>query len=134
MKSKYKTFALSGLNRSYKRISVPITIVRSEAKSWYVKSLSDINEMSPDKAHDGNYNTFYSVKDGDTDGNFLKLYLSATYRIGVVKITNRLDGCCAQRILNTVVKAYSGAAVAANCGTISGMHTMQNSYLNRTKR
>ena len=90
-----------------------MAIVRSEAKSWYHNS-------SPDKAHDGDYNTFYSVKDRDMDGNFLKLYLAATYRIGVVKITNRLDGCCAERIVETVVKVYNGELEVGNCGTITG--------------
>ena len=54
------------------------------------------------------------------DGNFLKLYLAATYRIGVVKITNRLDGCCAERIVETVVKVYNGELEVGNCGTITG--------------
>ena len=89
----------------------------SEAKSWN-------NQQTPDNAaHDGDYGTFYSVKDGDTVGNFLKLSLSGINIIGQVKITNRLDGCCAQRIVDTEVKVYKGDIETGNCGTITGNHT-----------
>jgi len=101
--------------------SVPprsIEIVKSEAKSWY-KDESDPDLVAPYKAYDGDYSTYYSVKDDDAVGNFLKLHLSGSFRIGVIKITNRLDGCCAQRIKDTAVKVYSGEKEAGNCGTIT---------------
>ena len=84
----------------------------SEAKSWW-------SQQTPDKAHDGNYDTYYSVQDDDTDRNFLKLSLSGINIIGQVKITNRLDGCCAQRIVDTEVKVYKGDIETGNCGTIT---------------
>ena len=105
----------------YKYVSVPpIKIEKSEAKSWY-KDESNPELRSPDKAYDGDYNTYYSVKDGDAPGNFLKLYLPGNYRIGVVKITNRLDNCCVHRILDTVIKVYSEETETGNCGTITGL-------------
>ena len=83
-------------------------IVRSTAKSWYKDDTSDQSEKhAPEKAYDGNYTTFYSVKDSDTDGNYLKLYLSEKYRIGTVQVTNREEGCCEQRIIGTVVMVYT---------------------------
>jgi hypothetical protein len=94
--------------------------VRSEAKSWYVKYDDKPNQFAPSKAYDGDYSTFYSVKDNDAVGNFLKLYLSGSFRIGIIKLTNRVDGCCAERIRNTVVKVHSENNEAGDCGTISG--------------
>ena len=89
----------------------------SEAKSWYNQDTSD------KAAHDGDFDTFYSVKDGETEGNFLNLSLSDINIIGQVKITNRLDGCCAQRIVDTEVKVYKGDIETGNCGTITGNYT-----------
>ena len=96
-------------------------IVRSSAKSWYKDDTSDENKLyAPEKAYDEDYTTFYTVKDGDVDGNYLKLYLSQRYRIGTVKLTNREEGCCEQRIVDTVVMVYASDVAdetkIANCG------------------
>ena len=92
--------------------------MRSEAKSWYNDDAS--TTYAPEKTYDGDYTTFYSRKDGDADGNYLKLYLSEKYRIGTVKLTNRQKGCCAHRIVGTLVMLYTtqGAeeAKVINCG------------------
>ena len=93
-------------------------IERSEAKSWYQDNNSE--RFAPEKAYDGDYTTKYSVKDGDAEGNFLKLFLSDKYRIGTVKLTNVQEGCCQHRILGTVVMVYSiggkEETKVANCG------------------
>ena len=90
-----------------------LPIVKSEAKSWFS------NDFSPDKAYDGNFSTFYSTKDGDAVGNFLKLYLSERSWIGTVMLTNRGD-CCQNRIIGTVVMVYStkdgGETKVSDCG------------------
>ena len=84
-------------------------MVKSAAKSWYkdISSSSTSTQFAPDKAYDGELSTFYSVKDGDVDGNFLKLYLSKKSWIGTVLLTNREEGCCEQRITGTLVMVYS---------------------------
>ena len=82
-----------------------MAIERSEAKSWYGDGGS--RKFAPEKAYDENPSTFYSVKDQDTEGNFLKLYLFKKSLIGTVMLTNRATGCCEQRILGTVVMVYS---------------------------
>ena len=56
--------------------------------------------------YDKDYTTTYSVKDGETDGNFLNLYFSEINAIYEVKITNRLDTCCSNRIIGTAVFVY----------------------------
>ena len=81
-------------------------ISKSEAKSWYTDN-APRETHAPGRAHDGDYTTFYTVKDGDAVGNYLKLYLSQKHVIGTVKITNRGDGCCKDRILGTTVMVYS---------------------------
>ena len=83
-----------------------LKIVRSEAKSWFNDDTAP-DKFAPEKAYDGDYKTFYSVKDGDAEGNFLKLYLSHKHRIGTVKLTNRESGCCKQRITGTVIMVFS---------------------------
>jgi hypothetical protein len=98
-----------------------LSIVKSEAKSWYKDDNSnEATRYSPDKAYDGNYGTIYAVKDGDAEGNFLKLYLSQKYRIRTVKLTNVKRGCCEQRILGTEVMVYfiegQNETKIANCG------------------
>ena len=65
--------------------SLLIDIQSSEAKSYY-------GNMKPKKAYDGDYSTFYSVKDHDTSDNYLKLFLDGVYAISSVNVTNRLDG------------------------------------------
>jgi hypothetical protein len=103
-----------------------LPIVKSEAKSWYKDDSSgEATRFSPDKAYDGDYRTFYSVKDSDAVGNFLKLCLAQKYRIGTVMLTNRKKGCCEQRILGTDVMVYftegQRETKISNCGErISG--------------
>ena len=80
-------------------------IEKSEAKSWYKDKNSE--SFAPEKAYDRDYTTFYSVKDGDAEGNYLKLFLSDKHRIDSVVMSNRKKGCCGQRILGTVVMVYS---------------------------
>ena len=89
---------------SHNSASDKLTIVRSEAKSWYKDGFS--SEYAPDKAYDGDVSTWYSVKDGDAAGNFLKLYLSEIFSIGGVILTNR-GYCCYNRIIGTAVMVYS---------------------------
>ena len=102
-------------------------IVSFAAKSWELDDHDpEARKFSPERAHDGNYNTIYQVKHEDTEGNYLKLYLSQKYKIGTVALTNRKEGCCEQRIVGTVVKVYSTEGddeiPVATCGTkISGM-------------
>lgn len=76
--------------------------------------------MAPSKAHDGKYDTFYSVKDKDATGNFLKLFLGDSYEVGRVVITNRLDACCQGRLAGTEVMVYSRIMETGNCGSIEG--------------
>ena len=84
-----------------------MTIVRSDAKSWYKDENSgQATRHAPDKAHDGDYETTYNVKDGDVVGNYLKLHLTTKYRIETVKLVNIKKGCCEKRILNTKVMLY----------------------------
>ena len=85
------------------------------------------DSFTSDKAYDGNYYTFYSPKDREVAGNFLKLYLSQAFSITEVKMTSRPDRFFVERILNTEVKIYSaptgdkGAEIdMASCGKITG--------------
>ena len=94
-----------------------LNITKSEARSWHDQD--NLDTFRKDNAYDGDYFTFYSVPDNDTDGNFLRLYLSEKSRIYEVKITSRLD-CCAERIVNTTVKVYSDGVEVEDCGTIDG--------------
>ena len=90
--------------------------MRPEAKSWFNDDSS--LTYAPEKAYDGDSTTFYSAKEGD--GNFLKLFLSGQTWIGTVRLTNRVSGCCEQRIKGTVVVVYSteggGEIKVADCG------------------
>ena len=84
----------------------------------------------PSNAHDGNYDTFYSIKDGAVAGNFLKLFLSQAYSITEVKITSRDGLAFAKRIVDTEVKVYStvsGETEVANCGKITGRNIENHS-------
>ena len=75
------------------------------------------------KAHDGDYDTWYSIKDGEVAGNFLKLYLSQTYSIWEVIIVSRLGSEFDERILNTEVRLHlteGGETEVASCGIITG--------------
>jgi hypothetical protein len=80
------------------------------------------NTYTPEKAHDGDYETWYSVKDGAVAGNFLKLYLSRGYRIGEVRMISR-PGDYTTRMVNTEIRVYStetGETEVASCGKITG--------------
>ena len=75
------------------------------------------------KAHDGDYNTHYSVKDGAVAGNFLKLYLSRAYSIGEVKMISRHGNVFAERMKNTEVRVYSTKNIeteVSSCGKVTG--------------
>ena len=103
-----------------------LTITRSESHNHHKR-------YSPDKAHDGDYNTWYSVKDHEVAGNFLKLYLSDdTYSIGKVILVSRIYDNFAQRMVNTEVRVYStdgGETEVASCGTITGKFLIAPLYL-----
>ena len=74
-------------------------------------------------AHDGDYNTWYSVKDGAVAGNFLKLYLSRAYSIGEVKMISKHGNSFEERMKNTEVRVYSTENVeteVSSCGKITG--------------
>ena len=78
-------------------------------------------EYTSNKAHDGDYNTFYSPKDNAMTGNFLKLYLSQAYSIEEVIMVSRTG--FPHRMVNTDVRVYStvGEEIElASCGTIIG--------------
>ena len=102
-----------------------IPISSSSAKSWYK---DDVNPgiFNPSNAHDNDFNTFYSVKDYDTTGNFLKLYFSDLYVVDRVEITNRLD-CCYGRLKNTAAFVHlsdeKGQETEVKfCGKITGIY------------
>ena len=104
-----------------------MAITKSAAKSWLRDNdPSSSSIWAPEKAYDGDLSTFYSVKDGDVDGNFLKLYLSEKSLIRTVRLTDRQD-CCLGRLIGTVVTVYSteggSETKVADCGTeITGNH------------
>ena len=109
--------------------------MRSEAKSWFNDDTAP-DKFAPEKAYDADYKTFYSVKDGDAEGNFLKLYLSHKHRIGTVKLTNRESGCCNQRITGTVIMVFSTEGgketKVADCGkeiTVGFVTSLKNQSL-----
>ena len=106
-----------------------ILITDSEAKSWYQDDTAP-DTFKPSNAHDNDYGTYYSVKDRDTNGNFLNLYFSEINSIYEVKITNRLDTCCSGRIKNTALYVYfkddeDNEKEVELCGTITGMITLK---------
>ena len=100
-----------------------LTITKSESFNHY-------QGHSPDKAHDGQYDTFYSVKDGAVAGNYLKLYLREAYSITRVQLTSRRN--MVQRMVNTEVWVYSTTSDirVASCGRIEGE---QEEHWNRNK-
>ena len=116
------------MSRSYNNIIISSDIIsdilpieRSEAKSWYQDDSPDMaKRYAPEKAYDGDYTTRYTVKDGDAEGNYLKLFLSDKHRIDSVVMSNQQEGCCEHRIVGTVVMVYSTEGEeetkVANCG------------------
>ena len=106
-----------------------IPIIGSNAKSWYKDNVAPV-KFKPGNAHDNDPDTFYSVKDGDTQGNFISLHLAHINAIYEVKITNRLDTCCSNRIRNTALYVYfkddlGNEREVKFCGKITG--TVRNS-------
>ena len=95
-----------------------LRILRSESFNHY-------GNYIPSRAHDGRYDTWYSIKDGEVAGNFLKLYLSQAYSIGEVKMISRSGRNIARRIVNTEVRVYSTVSEESeltNCGKVTGKH------------
>ena len=93
-----------------------LTIERSE-------SFNQHGNYKPSNAHDGNYSTWYCIKDKAVAGNFLKLYLSQAYSIGQVNIISRAGLEYVKRMVNTEVRVYStvsGDGEPASCGKITG--------------
>ena len=96
-----------------------LTIERSKSFNnfgWFGNSIAA-------RAHDGDYQTWYSIKVGAVAGNFLKLYLSRTYSIGEVKMISRHGNSFEKRMKNTEVRVYSTKNVetkVSSCGKITG--------------
>ena len=93
------------------------------------KPMSYNGDHSPSKAHDGNYNTFYSVKDGETPANYLKLFLDGVFSISTVDVTNRLDGHTDRFAGTKVIVVTLGQLLevgrkfvlgVGDCGTLAG--------------
>ena len=102
--------------------SILIEITGSQAKSHYTNH-------PPSYAHDGNYNTFYSVKDHDTTGNYLKLFLDKVYHVSHVDVTNRLQGFH-DRFAGTQVKVITrNNNRKTDCGTVTGLQIPTNIIL-----
>ena len=98
-----------------------MTIKESASFNYFEKG--QFGDYTPDKAHDGDYDTWYSVKNGAVAGNFLKLYLSQAYSIGQVEMTSRRGHRYDERMVNTEVRVYStvsGETEVASCGKITG--------------
>ena len=85
------------------RLSRQLTIQRSESFNW---QKSGSSEHTPDKVHDGDNNTWYTVKDGKVSGNFLKLYLSETFSITKIEITSRKSSKYITRMNNTEASVF----------------------------
>ena len=86
-------------------------------------SFNHHNNYVAANAHDGDYNTWYSVKDNAVAGNFLKLYLSRASSIREVKMVSRVGSDYAERMKNTEVRVYSTKNVetkVSSCGKITG--------------
>ena len=107
-----------------------IQVSRAESFNYHTSRAHPYPEYSPDKAHDGDYDTWYSVKDGEVAGNFLKLYLRESYKIDKVKVTCRQtkdSKVFLYRLENTEVRVYlssgTGETEVASCGEIHGKKT-----------
>ena len=85
-------------------------------------SLNQHDSFGPANAHDGDYNTWYCVKEGTVEENFLKLYLTKAYSITEVKVISRGGNEFADRMANTEARVYSvnGEIELASCGKITG--------------
>ena len=98
------------------------TIERSESFNYHYSNTYR-KAYTPVQAHDGNYNTWYGVKDGKVAGNFLKLYLSQAYSITSIEITSRSGSTYIQRMKNTEGKVYvtmDEEIEVESCGVLTG--------------
>ena len=111
----------SNLNESYllhnsgDSDSSHIAITGSEAKSHY-------GSWVPANAHDGNFDTLYSVKDSDAVGNYLKLFLDNVYHISHVDVTNRLNGFWGRFIGTRVKVITTNKDKETDCGTVESLY------------
>lgn len=86
-------------------------------------SFNHYKTYEPGNAHDGSYDTWYSVKDFAMPGNFLKLYLTQAYSISEVKMISSKSELFVGRMVNTEVIVYSSVNIEikkASCGKITG--------------
>ena len=99
------------------------TITKSDSYNWH-RSIYHGKDYTPDKSHDGNLDTWYSVKDFSVAGNFLKLYLAQIWSIASVEITSRSDlDLYVERMKNTEVFVYltaGGETEVSSCGIVPG--------------
>ena len=102
------------------RTSQLLSIESSESFNYHISDYGP--HYSPAKAHDGSYDTWYSVKDNAVKGNFLKLYLTQEYSITELEIFSR-SGDFIKRLKNTEARVYStvnGETEVSSCGIITG--------------
>lgn len=85
-------------------------------------SFNHIGGYPHSNAHDGNYNTWYSIQDGSMAGNFLKLYLGRAFSITLVRVTSQKG--TEDRLANTEGRVFSTGKIeieVASCGKITGI-------------
>ena len=77
------------------------------------------------QSHDSNFHTWYCILDKAVQGNYLKLFLSGTFHIGLVRVVSReeWDGAIFyDRLVDTEVSVYSSKGetetLVRSCGTI----------------
>ena len=96
-----------------------VKITAAEAKSWWAS-------LVPNNAFDRDYSTIYTVKDGDVQGNFLKLTLEEKVAVSEVRVVNRrltstpITQQYLSRIKDTNVMVYNGDVLSGNCESITG--------------
>ena len=101
------------------RLSQLLSIERSESFNYQISG--DEPYYIPTNAHDGNYDTWYTVKQGAVKGNVLKLYLSRDYSITELEIVSRSGGKYIERLNNTEARVYSSVnGEVSSCGIITG--------------
>ena len=127
IKSRVKNLALISVG-----LPQQLTIQRSESFNW---QKSGSSEHTPDKVHDGDSKTWYSVKDGEVSGNFLKLYLLEAFSITKIEVTSRKSSKYLTRMNNTEASVYStvevrGGVEVTSCGKIMGKNLLKGSDIN----
>ena len=98
-----------------------LTITKSDSLNWH-RSTYYGKDYTPDKSHDGNLDTWYSVKEFSVAGNFLKLYLAQMWSIITVEIISRPGDKYVERMKNTEVLVYlttGGETEVSSCGRVS---------------